>query len=139
MEKQTGFTGTRRGMTKRQQQVLARMLYARAGGFHHGLCVGADAEAHELAYLAALDIIGHPPIVTEHKAEISSTTFKMMREPKTHFARNRDIVNETDELIAAPFVGTHPGHGGTWYTVDYAVKVKKPVTIIWPDGKIATR
>lgn len=47
---------------------------------------------------------------------------------------NRDIVAETDELIATPKGFQEERRSGTWATVRYALKARKPVTVIWPDG-----
>lgn len=56
--------------------------------------------------------------------------------PKTHFARNRDIVNAVDLLIVIPRGYAHQTIGGTWYSHDYAVKQGKPIVVIWPNGEI---
>jgi hypothetical protein len=57
-----------------------------------------------------------------------------MSEPKSFFARNRDIVDETDMLIATP--ATKKETGGTWYTINYSRKQKKQRVIVYPDGSI---
>lgn len=64
-----------------------------------------------------------------------------VRQVKTHFARNRDIAFECEELIAMPRHTQRPQNGtggGTWYTVGQAEKQGKPVRIIWPDGVVET-
>jgi hypothetical protein len=47
-----GFTGTRYGMTPDQRSAIARLIAETAGPepffAHHGDCIGADAEFHEL-------------------------------------------------------------------------------------------
>ncbi len=55
---------------------------------------------------------------------------------KTHFARNRDIVNSTDRLLATPPCRPLPDKGGTAYTVNFCRKAGKPVCVIWPDGDV---
>jgi hypothetical protein len=55
-------------------------------------------------------------------------------EPKSFLARNRDIVDETDMLIATP--ATKKETGGTWYTINYSRKQKKKRMIVYPDGSI---
>jgi hypothetical protein len=129
-----GFTGTRHGMTPAQKATLRSLLTSgeQPSEFHQGDCVGADDEATEIAYELGIRIICHPPIDATDRAQ--NDHFHVLKEPKTHFARNRDIVNETDHLLATPFDSKPLTHGGTWYTIDYAKKKGKPVTIIWPDG-----
>lgn len=131
-----GFTGTRFGMQAVQRRILFALLHDPDAEFHHGLCVGSDEEAHELAMASVLPIIGHPPIDQTHMAAIDRATFAEMREPKLHLARNRDIVNETDSLIATPRDMEPQSRGGTWFTIRFAQKAGKRVTIIWPNGSL---
>jgi hypothetical protein len=131
-----GFTGTRRGMTTKQAETFQQVLKScNPGEFHHGDCIGADDEAADIAHDFLLPdmIVVHPPTDDTHRA-FNGSGNERMREPKTHFARNRDIVDETDMLIAAPYESEHQKRGGTWYTVDYAKKKRRRVIIIWPDG-----
>jgi hypothetical protein len=46
-----GFTGTRQGMTAEQKSALRNLLDGGAGDFHHGDCIGADSEAHGIAWV----------------------------------------------------------------------------------------
>jgi hypothetical protein len=55
-------------------------------------------------------------------------------EPKSFFARNRDIIDETDIWIATP--ATKKETGGTWYTINDSRKQKKQRVIVYPDGSI---
>jgi hypothetical protein len=148
-----GFTGTRHSLTSAQQEQVRRILTTPVDWviprierpiFHHGACKGADSFAAIEAYSLYYDVIAHPgksarggenewlcPLAIEHSTEV--------RPEKTHFARNRDIVNECDVLIACPQYSepiTYDTPGGTAYTVCYARKVGKPVWIIRPDGFI---
>lgn len=130
-----GFTGTREGMTAAQKEGVVRELIALgATELHHGDCVGADADADLIAHELGLYVVIHPPVDETHRAfcRYADET----RAPKTHFARNRDIVDETVHLIATPRTMYEEPRGGTWYTVNYARKRIKPLNIVWPDGKI---
>lgn len=132
-----GFTGTRFGMTEAQLNSFSQLMCnLNPDKFHHGDCVGADDNAaNETFSLFGKDrTVCHPPIDESHRA--FNPHYSEIRKPKTHFARNRDIVNETDVLIACPKEDTHQDRGGTWYTVDFAMKVGKMVYTIWPDGRI---
>jgi hypothetical protein len=128
-----GFTGTRTGMTAHQMRAVQQAM-ERYGpvAFHHGDCEGADAEAHIIAMRLGIRIVIHPPVDDKHRAFCKGE--HEMREPKTHFARNRDIVNETQLLIATPWSTGELDYGGTWYTINYGRKQKAPVIIVWPDG-----
>ena len=131
-----GFTGTRYGMTDEQKVRFASLLATLgATEFHHGDCVGADDQAAAMASCnPKCRIICHPPVDVTHRAYNKKS--HEIRPPKTHFARNRDIVNETDILIATPLQAEHQSQGGTWYTIDFAMKMGKVVHIICPDGRI---
>lgn len=140
-----GFTGSREGMTAPQFATLVecfRDIYAegKAEPFygvsvHHGDCEGADNTASEQAQFYGFWIVSHPPINPKLRAY---TLANEIREPKEYLERDRDIVAETDWLIATPNGPERP-HSGTWYTINYAIGQGKPVTIIWPDGTLEER
>lgn len=135
-----GFTGTQRGMTDEQKarvDLLLAELAVDAAEFHHGDCVGADAEAHDLAENHCLDIVIHPP--DNDKARAFCTGGEV-REPKPYLDRNHDIVEETVVLIACPN-GAEQMRSGTWATVRYArskiYQGEQQLTyIITPSGEI---
>lgn len=132
-----GMTGTRNGMTEAQRKEFERVLEFNvrlhsAMSFHHGDCVGADAETHEIASRAGLNVIIHPPIKADLRAYCVSDE---IREEKGYLARNRDIVNESDVMFGlAPTM--KPRKGGTWYTINYAKTNGKEVWVISPDGTL---
>ncbi len=140
-----GFTGTRKGMTLAQREEFRKLIaqltgpdFCRDAEFHHGDCVGADDEAATYAHESGFySVVCHPPVDESLRAFNPFATFTT--EPKTHFARNRDIVNEADVLIACPCDMSDQPKGGTWYTIGYAKKKGKPTYIIWPDGRVELR
>jgi len=130
---QIGFTGTREGMTIAQLAALTEMLRGSNATLHHGDCVGADAEAHDIADAVGLTIVIHPPDNLELRA------FKLGRYiwgPLPYLERNREIVRCADYLIAAPAEDTEQARGGTWHAVRYARKRRKSIVIIWPNGVV---
>jgi predicted Rossmann fold nucleotide-binding protein DprA/Smf involved in DNA uptake len=132
---QVGFTGTRDGMTRDQTVIVATILVELGTTwFHHGDCVGADAEAHALALATNARVVIHPPADEEHRARCQGST--VMLAPLTHFARNRAIVTDTKALVAAPKLMQEMPKGGTWYTINYARKLGHPIFIVWPDGTV---
>lgn len=131
-----GFTGTRRGMTPAQREAFRKMvLDLQPTEFHHGDCVGADAEAHDCVaeLVPSCKRVVHPPVAHENRAH---RTGDETREPKTQLARNRDIVGDTDLLVGASVSDAPLATGGTWYTIGYAKKRGKPAKVLWPDGRV---
>ena len=55
-----------------------------------------------------------------------------VREAKPFVARDRDIVDETDRLLAGPAGRTEERFSGTWTTVRYARRKGKPIDILYP-------
>jgi hypothetical protein len=133
-----GFTGTRRGMTGEQKIHFAWVLsaYEAEGGiqeFHHGDCVGADSEAHDIVseVLPNARIYIHPPLDSRYRANRQGY---VVRNPLHYLDRNRNIVDASDVLIATPGEETEQLRSGTWSTVRYARKQGKRVFVIYPSG-----
>jgi hypothetical protein len=135
-----GFTGTQQGMTDEQKAAvdhLMGLLTTDAVEVHHGDCVGADADMHDIAENYCADVVIHPP---DNDSKRAFCTGGEMREPKPYLARNRDIVDETEVLIACPY-GEERQRSGTWSTVRYArSKIydakRQKIFIITPHGTI---
>ncbi len=126
-----GFTGTREGMTPAQKQQLHSILQSYRGGeFHHGDCVGADIEAEEIALACGLTVVVHPPLNRQYRAFSKQPALT----PKDYMVRNRDIVHASDVLLAAPKEAKELQRGGTWSTWRYAQQMRKPTTLVYPDG-----
>ena len=132
-----GITGTRSGCTKEQFRKLQSILntYASTTEFHHGDCIGVDAEAARLANTLGMKIVCHPPEKNELNVLYRAyVPYDECREKFSHFKRNRNIVDSVDLLIVVPWLGEWSSEGGTWYTHDYARKHLVKTLIIWPDG-----
>lgn len=131
MKLRVGFTGTRRGIVPRQAAQLRHYLMEHeVTEFHHGDCVGADAEAHTIAYVLNIPIIIHPPLNESQRAFCPCAI--EVREAKDYLDRNHDIVDEIDILIATPGELVRQLRSGTWATVRYAERKGVPVHIIFP-------
>lgn len=135
-----GVTGTRYGISKEQflhaQGWLDRPLWGRnyiMTEFHHGDCMGADAQLATMVREAHPNakIVGHPPVKDDVRAFFESD---QSLPEKSYFARNRDIVNAVDLLIAFP-IHEKRNEGGTWYTINYALKNKVKTGIFYYDGR----
>lgn len=131
-----GFTGTRHGMTEAQKVKVRHYLSTLEGNpvFHHGMCVGADRQAHDIALACGYYIIGHPP--TDKKLYDPCYGCNERREDKYYTARNRDIVDESEVLIATPNTIEPVSGSGTWGTINYASRVGKRRIVIRPDGSV---
>lgn len=124
-----GFTGTRNGMTEKQQQEVRRILEdSQPTEAHHGDCVGADEEFHQICVDLGIDTFIHPPIKPDLRAFCSGD---VEYEPKEYLQRNRAIVNSADVMLATPSTNKR-SRGGTWYTINYSLTVEKPTRIIYP-------
>jgi len=131
-----GITGTRQGMNERQFEDVKTFLeehYQDGAEFHHGDCVGVDAEAAMLAKELGYKVVGHPG--PNHDSLRAFVECDETREPQSHFKRNRTIVDACDVLLVVPLQMERQPNGGTWYTYTYAVKRNKEFYVIWPELK----
>jgi hypothetical protein len=122
-----GFTGTGRGMTQGQQDQLFDVLSAlyRKGyrRFRHGDCIGADAQAARIAKDIGFYLIchpGHPKDPNETKYRAFTDFNDEVLEPKPFLVRDRDIVDGSGVLVAAPYQDYEVRRSGTWTTTRYA-------------------
>lgn len=140
-----GFTGTRRGLSYFQQLKLESHLQKiQPELLYHGACVGADYEADKLAAKLGIDRHAFPSnIPTKRVSETALRSHSTLDSvlfyeptPLAPLVRNKFIVDKCDTLIACPGEEYERLRSGTWATVRYAIKVNKPVIIIYPSGKV---
>lgn len=124
-----GFTGTREGMSQHQkEQFVLKLFDLSIHEFHHGDCIGADADAHDIVreFFPDVRIIIHPPEKTRTRAY---KTGDLYHPTKPYITRDRDIVRDSEYLIGAP-LDREVIRSGTWTTIRYARKISKPHTIL---------
>lgn len=128
-----GFTGTRKGLTDKQEAEVIRLLSALSPTeFHHGDCLGADAQAHDIAKTLGIRTIIHPPQNPVYRTYCVPSDPSDVWPPREYLARNRDIVDQSDLLVACPGEATEQLRSGTWATVRYAKKLGKRVVLVLP-------
>jgi hypothetical protein len=143
-----GVTGTRDGATAAQlaaMRILLTELTADGGDndlwFHHGDCVGVDAQAAGMAAGLGWSLWSHPPSDDRYRAFLPAS---LSDSPVDYFSRNREIVHRSDIMIVVPkkpgpINWTAPyvkGEGGTMYTGKYAHAQQRTMFIVWPDGRL---
>lgn len=133
-----GFTGTQHGMTSPQLRTLAELLIACK--FHHGDCLGADAQAHGIARQLGCQLYIHPCTLREKRA--FCTPAFVVYPPRAPLKRNEDIVDTTSWLIAAPGQDVEVMRSGTWATIRFARRYRETfdgsyrITQILRDGTL---
>lgn len=111
-----GFTGTRFGMTTEQFRAVRRLIPTGPFTAHHGDCVGADAEFHEICTgLATIEV--HPGPISDLSAGCPG---HVRHDPRSHMVRNAAIVAASQVMIAAPPQDDPQSRGGTWATIGMA-------------------
>jgi len=138
MELRMGFSGTRYGMTNGQSKKVAEIInWFRPQEFHHGDCIGSDAEAHEIVSKHEyIWTVGHPPIDDSKRAFCKFDQERLAQEYK---ARDRRIVIESNILVATPKDPFEVLHSGTWTTIRYGLEANIPVLIVRADGTLMVK
>lgn len=127
-----GVTGTRDGMSQKQfSEVSAYLDTINITEFHHGDCVGVDAEMHEIIRDRFPDakIVIHPPQSDYLQAHCIGDE---SRKPAPYIERDQNNVNAVDHLIGIPLTPTYKRGSGTWFTIEYAKKTGMEPKVILP-------
>jgi hypothetical protein len=126
------FTGTHLGMTGRQKSLVKMHLqdhFMCVGLFIHGDCIGADAQAAEIARQIGYETYVYPPVNEYHRA---FTNYDYIAEPDKYLDRDKEIVELGDVLIVAPHTNYEIIRSGTWATYRYAKSIDKPTILVYP-------
>lgn len=125
-----GITGTREGMSQAQKERFVLRLYElQPTQFHHGDCLGADAEGHDIVreFFPNVEIHVHPPISDYMRAFRRGD---IIYEPDHYIPRDRRIVDMTEFMFGAPLTDTEIVRSGTWTTIRYAKKVGRNYEVL---------
>lgn len=135
-----GFTGTRKGMTKEQHDVVTMLAdLMHSSDLHearHGMCIGADAQFNSIFGKCGYITYGYPAsdVDSTNRAHCS-VNFTMPAAPA--LTRNHTIVDESEVMIATPKGYEEEWRGsGTWAAIRYSAKSHKPTYIVYPNGKV---
>lgn len=147
--KSIGVSGTREGMSDEQAHAFfnalieeIRLMPPGEGEVHHGACEGTDAFTHFHMQFQQVMTHVHPPTDKKFSAfdHLMRHNRRVDHEAKPYPARNQDIVDASQKLIAAPRYpekDERSRRSGTWQAVRMAAKAGKPVTIVdYEDGKV---
>jgi hypothetical protein len=144
-----GTTGTREGLTNQQLAWLATTFETgkqdgTIAQVHHGACIGADAAVHAQALELEIPIHVWPPINQKYAAVGCFVPHPLVTVHRAmqYLDRDRQIVSAAYGLVALPKHNEQPERmlwGGTWYTVDFAERMGKPVIICYPNGVVEQR
>lgn len=136
-----GFTGTRWGMSVEQKKAVADLvneLVNRDERFeaHHGDCIGADSQFHDIVDVYPRRwIVGHPGPADDVGRQ-AGRLFDFRHGPLPHMRRNRAIVDISTVMIATPFEDEEQKHGGTWKTIGMTRRACRPLAIVLRAGDV---
>lgn len=139
-----GVTATRMGLSPAQLYTARRLMDEEAARhkrvvFHHGDCVGGDQQLDSYARHLDWYRVAHPGPKSGWSANCDS---QERRGPVPYMLRNRDIVDESPDLvIAAPYEMEPQPRGGTWGTIAMARRALKAgklarLVVVGRDGSI---
>ncbi len=136
-----GFTGTQRGTTEQQRRVLSDLLMTYKTPLVdvaiHGDCIGADVDFGYIASCIGYRIETRPGCDWQGNTPKRAFSFTDKEYPvEPYLDRNKKIVEQCNVLFACPGEDREQQRSGTWSTIRYALKVRKPVTIIYPGSNI---
>jgi hypothetical protein len=145
-----GFTGTRDGMNRVQLKKVIEIVdsvivdHIKVAA-HHGDCLGADVQFHGICLAYQISLFIHPCDKLGWVAGCDGPLVATRHPMKPPLDRNRDIVDESVLLIAAPNSMEEKRRSGTWSTWRYACSDKRTITcmryevhLVLPDGSVRT-
>lgn len=138
-----GFTGTRAGVTPAQARTLERLLAelaerhpGRALCGVHGDCLGADADFDAICKRRSIPVKIRPASVPGMRAGCDS---EALAAPKPPLVRNREIVADSELLIACPRTRDEVLRSGVWATIRAMRRKGGTVYLIVPEGELVAQ
>lgn len=137
------YTGSQKGTNSVQFEKLIAYLYfhyRRYGDFigEHGDCVGGDEEFNSLCIDMGMETRIRPGYPSLNPRDISKRAFcaaNVIYPPEPFLERNRKVAKEGDILLGCPF--SNEQKGGTWWTIRYALRLRKPTIIFYREGLVS--
>lgn len=128
-------TGTRTGASEAALDACRHWLstHDQPTEAHHGDCVGADTQWHELLEAMDVPIHIHPCNLRSQRSHLSGAQIYPVRSP---LVRNHVLVDVCDVLHAFPQTMEEIQRSGTWATIRYARKSGRDHVLFWPDGTV---
>lgn len=135
-----GITGSRHGWDHQQAMAfIDRLCDTQISEFHFGACVGVDELAFWLWATGGSGVAHAWPATMspdwdarwrmDLTAKDIETFGVVMHEPMHPLARNKQIVQNCDQLWAFPETDDDQSRSGTWSTIRYARSLDKQVFI----------
>lgn len=130
------FTGTQIGMSSPQLVAFEKVLASLTPKvLIHGDCIGADAQAHDIAIALGVEVWIRPCTISYKRAYKKG---KLLAAPEDPLVRHRKMVDQAQALIACPKEMKQQLRSGTWATVRYASKLDILKWIVYPDGSVSS-
>jgi len=158
------FTGTREGMTNEQREAVREILFARdVFSAHHGMCVGADHQFHEIVFgmRAPIEgggvrplVVGWPGDVPRDLTVLGKVTCDTVKVKRPPLLRNKEMAAHAayfEKLrrekgsggevvcVACPLEHEPPanGRGGTWHAIRQFRSAGIAVLVVLPNGSVS--
>lgn len=136
------FSGTRNGMTESQLRACENILKAlQPARVRHGGCHGADREFHVIArdYPRYIHPGDRGQQLWAVKEGFLVPTRDFVFEPtENHIQRDKLMIDLSTHVLATPKGVVEQMRGsGTWVSIRYAKKLKRPLFVVWPDGVVS--
>jgi hypothetical protein len=132
-----GESGTREGATKLQVASVG-WLWSRydISLLHNGAYYrGVDRQLYHLAKGFQIPVILHPPHWDD--IQVFWGIEDEQRDAAPSLVRNKNIILESECMVAIPRGIKEELRSGTWMTVRHTRKQSKPLAIVWPNGLIS--